>query len=36
MWLILAPYLINIRKCSTYETSDMMKNWLDMCYSLSN
>jgi hypothetical protein len=29
MWRILAPYLINVRKCSAEETSTLIRNWLD-------
>jgi hypothetical protein len=34
MWRILAPYLINVRKCSAEETSTLIRNWLDKCCSL--
>ena len=34
MWRILAPYLINIRKCSADEASGTLKNWLDRCSQL--
>ena len=34
MWCILAPYLINIRKCSADEASNTIKDWLDRCDSL--
>lgn len=33
-WRILAPYLINIRKYSTEEASNIIRNWLDKCRSL--
>ena len=29
MWCILAPYLINIRKCSADDASKIIKDWLD-------
>jgi hypothetical protein len=31
IWRILAPYLINIRKCSDDEAYDMIRTWLDKC-----
>jgi hypothetical protein len=34
MWRILAPYLINIRKCSADEASNIIRNWLDKCRNL--
>ena len=34
VWCILAPYLINIRKCSTDEASKIIKDWLDKCSQL--
>lgn len=34
MWRILAPYLINIRKCSADEASKIIKDWLDRCSQL--
>ena len=34
VWCILAPYLINARKCSTDEALNMIRNWLDLCRSL--
>jgi hypothetical protein len=34
VWRILAPYLINIRKCSTHEATNMIIDWLDKCSSL--
>ena len=34
VWRILAPYLINIRKCSVDEASNLIKNWLDKCSQL--
>lgn len=34
VWRILAPYLINIRKCSADEASNIMREWLDRCRSL--
>jgi non-catalytic primase subunit PriX-like protein len=34
VWRILAPYLINIRKCSADEAYEMIKEWLDRCRSL--
>jgi hypothetical protein len=33
-WRILAPYLINIRKCSVDEAINVITNWLDRCRSL--
>ena len=29
VWRILFPYLINIRKCSANEASNIIRNWLD-------
>jgi len=29
VWCILAPYLINIRKCSADDASKIIKDWLD-------
>jgi hypothetical protein len=34
VWRILSPYLINIRKCSVEEATDMIKNWLNKCSKL--
>jgi len=34
VWRILSPYLINIRKCSVEEATNMIKNWLDKCSKL--
>jgi hypothetical protein len=34
VWRILSPYLINIRKCSVEEATNMIKNWLDKCGKL--
>ena len=34
VWCILAPYLINIRKCSTDDASKIIKDWLDRCSQL--
>jgi hypothetical protein len=34
VWCILAPYLINIRKCSADEAYNLIKNWLDKCSQL--
>jgi hypothetical protein len=34
IWRILSPYLINIRKCSVEEATNMIKNWLDKCSKL--
>jgi hypothetical protein len=34
VWRILSPYLINIRKCSVEEASNLIKNWLDKCSKL--
>jgi len=34
MWRILAPYPIDVRKCSAEETSTLIRNWLDKCRSL--
>ena len=34
MWRILTPYLINIRKCSADEASNIIRNWLDKCRNL--
>jgi hypothetical protein len=34
VWHILAPYLINIRKCSADEAFNLIKNWLDKCSQL--
>jgi hypothetical protein len=34
VWCILAPYLINIRKCSTDEAFKIIKDWLDRCSQL--
>ena len=34
VWRILSPYLINIRKCSAEEATNMIKNWLDKCGKL--
>jgi hypothetical protein len=33
-WCILGPYLINIRKCSAHEASEIIKDWLDRCSQL--
>jgi hypothetical protein len=34
MWCILAPYLINVKKCSADEASKIIKEWLDRCNQL--
>ena len=34
VWRILAPYLINIRKCSADEASNTIREWLDRCRNL--
>ena len=34
VWRILAPYLINIRKSSVEEASNIIKSWLDKCNQL--
>lgn len=34
--LILAPYLINVRKLSHQEYYTIIKNWFDKCYNLIN
>ena len=34
VWRILAPYLINIRKCSADEASNIIRGWLDRCRNL--
>jgi Primase X len=34
VWRILAPYLINIRKCSADEASNIIRDWLDRSGSL--
>jgi hypothetical protein len=34
--LILAPYLINVRKLSYEESYTIIKNWLDRCDKLEN
>ncbi len=34
IWRILAPYLINIRKYSADEASNIIRNWLDKCRNL--
>lgn len=34
VWRILAPYPINIRKCSSDEASNVIRNWLDRCRNL--
>ena len=34
VWRILAPYLINIRKCSVDEAYDTIRNWLNKCSQL--
>jgi hypothetical protein len=34
VWRILAPYLINIRKCSDDEATNIIRNWLDRCRNL--
>ena len=34
MWHILAPYLINIRKCSADEAFNTIRDWLDKCSQL--
>ena len=34
VWRILSPYLINIKKCSVDEASNLIKNWLDKCSQL--
>jgi hypothetical protein len=31
VWRILAPYLVNIRKCSTDEAYGTIRKWLDRC-----
>jgi non-catalytic primase subunit PriX-like protein len=34
VWRILAPYLVNIKKCSADETYTTIRNWLDKCGQL--
>lgn len=34
VWRILAPYLINIKKCSVDEASNIIREWLDRCRNL--
>jgi hypothetical protein len=34
IWRILAPYLLNVRKCSEQETLDIIKDWLGRCNQL--
>jgi hypothetical protein len=34
VWRILAPYLINITKCSDDEATNVIRNWLDRCRNL--
>ncbi len=34
VWRILAPYLVNTRKCSAVESYNVIKNWLDKCNQL--
>jgi hypothetical protein len=34
IWRILAPYLINVRKCSEDEAYNVIRNWLDKCSQL--
>jgi hypothetical protein len=34
VWRILAPYLINIKKCSVDEAYDIITNWLNKCGQL--
>ena len=34
VWRILAPYLINIRKCSADEAFNIIRDWLDKCSHL--
>ena len=34
VWRILAPYLINIRKCSVDEAYKIITDWLDRCSQL--
>ena len=34
--LVLAPYLINVRKLSFEESYSIIKNWLDKCHDLEN
>lgn len=34
-WRILAPYFMNIRKCSVDEAYDIIRNWLNKCSQLS-
>jgi hypothetical protein len=34
VWRMLAPYLINIRKCSADEASNIIRGWLDRCRNL--
>ena len=34
VWRILAPYLVNIRKCSDDEASNIIRKWLEICRSL--
>ena len=36
VWRILSPYLINIRKYSVEEASNLIKNWLDKCNQLKS
>ena len=34
LWLIIAPYLLNIRKLSYEEAFNLAKHWLNLCGSL--
>jgi hypothetical protein len=34
IWRILVPYLLNIRRLSEQETTDIIKDWLDQCNQL--
>jgi hypothetical protein len=36
VWRILAPYLINIRKCSADDAINIIRNWLDERHNLSH
>lgn len=34
IWRILVPYLLNVRRLSEQETTDIIKNWLNRCNQL--
>jgi hypothetical protein len=34
IWRILVPYLLNVRRLSEQETTDIIKNWLNQCNQL--